>query len=234
MKTYFEEEKQKYDKLASENNLSTFKQQQKYMLLTKAYEKEKYLLSTYNKLLKGYKYDLQTGLNSVYMDKKKYNKNLDLYLKYQGLSQSYDLKKKYQNVLNENIKEREEILTQNFQINSDKLYKEYANEINKNKNYHDTIINNSFYLDKLDESKIASVKGDIYTLHGESYKLKGECDIRQVESYWFVRAVREQGFMGTYDLAIPNGFSVTLNDGILFSKNVYIYKDGKWFKTEKQ
>ena len=204
------------------------------MLLTQAYEREKYLLSTYNKLLKNYKNDLQNGLNSVYMDKKKYNKNIDLYLTYQGLSQSYDLKKKYQNNVNESIKEREEKLTQNYQINSDKLYQEYSNEINKNKNYHDSIIDSSFYFDKLDESKIASIKGDIYTLDGENYKLKEECDIRQVESYWFVRAVREQGFIGTYDVAIPNGFSVTLNDGFLFSKNVYIYKDGKWFKTEKQ
>ena len=234
MKTYFEEEMKKYDELIKQNTPLTYKQEQTYKLLTEAYEREQSLLVKYKNLLKSYNVDLKENLNEFNNNKRKYNKNLNLYLKYKGLSQSYEILKKYQNKVLDKLNTQKEDLTLIYKTKTEKLYEKYSKELLKNSNNYQNVLHSNSYLYMLDENRIAKQDGNTYTLYGKDYKLKGKCDSRITELKDFIMEVRNQGFTGVFDPAIPNGFSVTVRDGFLFSKNTYIYKNGEWYKTEKQ
>ena len=232
MSTYLEKLKKKYDEIGY--NSLTNKQKLKYNIIEKAYLNEKNIISNYQTQKNEYDIQKKNQLSLLYGDKKQYNKNLDLYLKYNGLSQSNDAKKRYQSSINNSINAQTKELTQNYNTTISKMDEDYNNSLNANMEYYNSRVSNARYLTMLDEDTIAKSNGDTYTLNGKNYKLTALCDDLLLEDPRFISAIRNQGFEDSNDENLPNGFSVTMNNGFLFSKKTYIYKNGKWYETEKE
>ena len=207
------------------------KERGKYNLVKSFYTLEKDIINNYDserKTLNAVKNVRESNIN---FNANNYTKNLNLYLKYNGL---YNTKARIDRT-REIEQNRRAKLNQVYQNTSNKLVeleKNYQAKLDQNYNDYTLTTKRKRYLEQLDENRVAHRIDDYtFSIQGKNYTIDKEVDNNIIDEPNFIESVRSQGFYSTTDKDIPNGLYVTTS-GFLKKKQTYIFVDGKWYSVK--